>query len=376
MNLFTAGTAKNAEKKTIDKTFSALHLHCTERSEVQVSAVKKIRMSKLGIVDLYADIPIEWYRRAQPRVAVSMAHNLDYWRAVRQASPGTFILGRHYFETQPVHGAFWYEEIVGEAERMRGLYDAWMAINEPAVWNAADAEELRAETALLVRANAQGWVQDRAYLSARGIPTWVCGNISAGTAAIISRCTNTMRRKCGAPRVAVSAARKVKDLEGFRNLQGLNVPIIIAETGIDGGVAGVNKPQRGWREFGDEKHYLESLQWYDAELQKDANVIGAAIFAWRWNIGQGSFDVKECSALRDYMAHSSPPSPTIVVADVELARLCLNVGFGDNAALAVAVVLAESGGDPNAVNVNRAWEILGRLADIGIWQFNKYTGSR
>ncbi len=70
---------------------------------------------------------------------------------------------------------------------------------------------------------------------------------------------------------------------------------------------------------------------------------------------------------------SIAPPPSGKLTDVELARLCIDVGFGDNAALAVAVILAESGGDPNVVRVNHSpgkkWD---GSRDRGLVQFNSY----
>jgi hypothetical protein len=84
----------------------------------------------------------------------------------------------------------------------------------------------------------------------------------------------------------------------------LLIPLIITETGIDGGVL----PEHdllGWRDFTEEDlpdglphqtvdDYLEQLAWYDDELRRDPHVIGCAIF----NAGDidgkwASFDVTD-----------------------------------------------------------------------------------
>jgi len=71
----------------------------------------------------------------------------------------------------------------------------------------------------------------------------------------------------------------------------LHVPILITETGIDG-LVGADRPGplgAGWLEFIDYWRaqpldadaiwaYMDQLQWYDEELQKDDRVIGATIF--------------------------------------------------------------------------------------------------
>ncbi len=71
----------------------------------------------------------------------------------------------------------------------------------------------------------------------------------------------------------------------------LHVPIVVTETGIDG-LVGANRPGplgSGWRDFIGYWSkisldpdafwaYMDQLQWYDEELQKDELVIGATIF--------------------------------------------------------------------------------------------------
>lgn len=72
---------------------------------------------------------------------------------------------------------------------------------------------------------------------------------------------------------------------------GLEVPLLITETGIDGQVQGRPGPVgKGWLDFVNfwrqegrigttpEGYYMEQLAWYDAELQQDPYVLGAAIF--------------------------------------------------------------------------------------------------
>lgn len=59
------------------------------------------------------------------------------------------------------------------------------------------------------------------------------------------------------------------------------------------------------------------------------------------------------------------------IDDTDIAGLAKLVGMtGDNIAVAVAVALAESGGNPEAVNVN-----TGGSADTGLWQINSVHNS-
>jgi hypothetical protein len=62
----------------------------------------------------------------------------------------------------------------------------------------------------------------------------------------------------------------------------------------------------------------------------------------------------------------------VQMTDLEIARLVINAGFPDPVT-AVAIVLAESGGDYMAKNVNhcpgKKWD---NSVDSGLWQFNGY----
>lgn len=98
---------------------------------------------------------------------------------------------------------------------------------------------------------------------------------------------------------------------------GLEVPLVITEAGIDGGVGPRPGPKGfGWKDFANfwkkegwvkttaAGFYVEQLAWYDAHLMQDPYVVGAAIYAlvvfgkWR------SFEiVGECAEiLRQYLA--------------------------------------------------------------------------
>jgi hypothetical protein len=84
---------------------------------------------------------------------------------------------------------------------------------------------------------------------------------------------------------------------------GLELPLVLTEVGIDGQVADrPGPPGLGWRDFGDywdelgmgkdaPGNYMEQLAWYDAELQQDAYLLGAAIYAAAASPGWESFEI-------------------------------------------------------------------------------------
>jgi hypothetical protein len=56
--------------------------------------------SKLGVYFITlggVDVP-GYLGTAQPRIVVSMEHNVDTWRAARLASPNSLIVERHYID--------------------------------------------------------------------------------------------------------------------------------------------------------------------------------------------------------------------------------------------------------------------------------------
>jgi hypothetical protein len=83
----------------------------------------------------------------------------------------------------------------------------------------------------------------------------------------------------------------------------LHVPLIITECGIDGLIEPRPGPGgAGWRDFVNYwkqnniapdgvTGYLDQLTWYDEELQKDDDVIGATIYAAGGAGDKGSYDV-------------------------------------------------------------------------------------
>lgn len=85
---------------------------------------------------------------------------------------------------------------------------------------------------------------------------------------------------------------------------GLELPLLITETGIDGGIMERPGPpglgwadfQRFWEAEGMVRttaagFYVEQLAWYDAELREDPYVRGASIYALAAPVGWGSFEI-------------------------------------------------------------------------------------
>jgi hypothetical protein len=94
-----------------------------------------------------------------------------------------------------------------------------------------------------------------------------------------------------------------KVYRGYLQPNRLELPLLVTEVGIDGLVAGrPGPPGRGWQDFvgywnelgmGSDGpgNYMEQLAWYDASLQQDAYVRGAAIYSAAASPGWESYEI-------------------------------------------------------------------------------------
>src|SRR5690242_15162167 len=107
--------------------------------------------SKLGVyvISLNGIDIVDYVQHSKPRVILSMDHSPDIWRQVKQTSPNTFLLGRHYvddgaqlFDQPELRAQQFFDAMRPDAERMRGIYDAWMGYNESIIRNDDDATRL------------------------------------------------------------------------------------------------------------------------------------------------------------------------------------------------------------------------------------------
>jgi hypothetical protein len=278
--------------------------------------------SKLGIyvINVGDFDAVDYCRRAQPRIAISMDHNLDTWKQIKQVSPNTFIIGRYYvddgeqiFADNPEQRAEqFFQKMKPDADKMRGIYDAWMGYNESVVQandTATALSRFYVRWGDLMRAAK---LVSCAYSFATGNPEveyWPLladGLRHCDLLSLHEYSAKTMDQNsswlCLRYRRAIAAlapdARK---------------QVVITETGIDGGVLpDPNEAQKGWLKYTNEAGYVATLGWYDSEMQKDNYLIGAAIFAMSgWGIG-GSFSIINANQIRDYIAQGGAPTPVVV----------------------------------------------------------------
>jgi len=248
-----------------------------------------------------------------------MEHSLDTWQAVKKTSPNTFIVGRYYvddgdqvFADDPEGRA---EKLFAlmkpAADKMRGVYDAWMGYNESVVNSPEDAQALSrfyVRWGDLMRAAGLG---SCAYSFATGNPEL---NLWQYLADGVRHCDLLSLHEYSAP--TLDNLQTWLCLRYRRAMDALPAdarrPIVITETGIDGGAGPVNKPQDGWSKFTDAAGYVATLQWYDNEIQKDNYVIGATIFAMNGWGNAGSFGMGDIAQIRDYIAQGGSPLPASI----------------------------------------------------------------
>jgi LysM repeat protein len=294
--------------------------------------------SKLGLyyISLGGMDVVGYLSIAKPRVIVSMEHSADTWRAAKQASPNTLIVGRHYvddpeqiFEDDPEGRAEqFFNAMRPHAEQMRGIYDAWMGYNESVVQSPQAAQKLSRFYVRWGDLMRDAGLVSCAYSFATGNPELeLWQHLVDG----LKHCDLLSLHEYSAPTMDVWQTWLC--LRYRRAMDALPAdarkPIVITETGIDGGAGPANKPQWGWRKFTDAAGYVATLQWYDRELQKDDYVIGAAIFAMNgWGV-DGSFGMGDVQQIRDYIAQGGNPAPVALKPPATTTPLTYTVQPGD-----------------------------------------------
>jgi hypothetical protein len=71
---------------------------------------------------------------------------------------------------------------------------------------------------------------------------------------------------------------------------GREIPLVITECGIDGGVGG-GGAGGGWKNYQSPENYFNQLKWYDSLLEEDGYVLGATIFCLEI-YGWDDFDIR------------------------------------------------------------------------------------
>lgn len=235
----------------------------------------------------------------KPPLAVVLDHS-DVWHGVKAASPRTIFVGRLYqpqepdfnrSDLDPLAAAREHcERVLPMADRMGETYRFWQGVNEPvpgsseamARYAAFEAERARTMHGhgfrVVVGSFSVGNPPELAWWK-EFLPALEAARQFGGALALHEYAWPTLDR---AWPWYLLRHRKVYDGEPRHGWAGLpahlkRLPLLITECGLDSGIV-PGHALRGWREASGSEQYLEQLAWYDAELQKDAYVKGAAIY--------------------------------------------------------------------------------------------------
>lgn len=237
----------------------------------------------------------------KPPLVVVLDHS-DVWRSVKEESPNTHFVGRIYRQFEPNFNEprldasraarYHCDRVLPWAERMGETYSYWQGVNEPII-ESPDAmrrcAEFDAERARIMHDNgfrvvvgsfSVGNPTDMSYWR-YFLPALEAAHQYKGALALHEYAWPTLDHKWP---WYILRHRKVYDGEPEHFWEGLpdhlnTLPLLITECGLDGLIERGDRP-RGWRTHNEDNpiQYLRQLAWYDAQLQKDPYVIGAAIY--------------------------------------------------------------------------------------------------
>ncbi len=234
----------------------------------------------------------------KPPVALVMDHQ-PAWHWVKEVSPKTKIVGRLFVHPQPdfndagldprTAARQHCDAVLPVAGRMAGVYTFWQGVNEPVIGSREAMQRYATFEVERIKLLAQHGFRAAVGSFAVGnpgdmsfwrdfLPALEAAKAHNGVLSLHQYGWPTMQD--GADWLSLRH-RKVYQGEpshGWEGLpQHLRLPLIITETGLDGGIQTPGWKQ-GWNGHTEGHMYRQQLQWYDEELRKNKYVLGAAIF--------------------------------------------------------------------------------------------------
>ncbi len=293
--------------------------------------------SKLGVFVGRNDPALfQLLRTGHLAVVKTLEYDPNFVTEIKQVDPDVFLVARYtplpqpdFAHWDPIAEAHAFVErllpLATEPRRLAAI-DCWEAYNEPVVSTPAQMASLAQFEAERTRLLAQAGVRSCIGNFSAGQPplAWwpdfapalQAAQTYGGYLALHEYAAPTLWFGSGAHQLDPAAdegdegwltLRYRKVYRQYLQPAGLAIPLVITETGVDGGIANRPGPPKagGWRDFipyWQEKglitttpqgFYMEQLAWYDGELQKDPYVIGAAIFALAGPQGWYSFEIQD-----------------------------------------------------------------------------------
>ncbi len=291
--------------------------------------------SKLSIQTAFVHSDaMPFIENAKPAVA-KLLGGYDKAARIKSVSPCTFIVGRIYEASQPTDGDAvtrareWFNRNKATIQSAPQI-DCWEGYNEIAVWNDvemrwhSDFESERVRQ--LASIGAKACIGTFSVGHPGDLALWPYFYPAIETAKQYGGYLNL--HEYAAPNMRCMFEGNEGWLTGrYRKIykqylipNNLAIPLIITETGIDGGVCNLCNCNNclgdaenlcGWRNYmPNSNDYLNELKWYDSLLKQDSYVIGATIFhlglsGWR------SFEIAPelTTSLTNYINEVPAPVP-------------------------------------------------------------------
>ena len=264
----------------------------------------------------------------------TLEYDANFVAEIKRADPDVFLVARYtplplpdFDAWDPIAAAHQFAELIipiaTDPQRLAAI-DCWESYNEPVVANAgqmagyarfeAERTRLLAEAGVASCIGNFGTGQPALELWPAFYPALQAAKTYGGYLALheysapylwFGSGVNQLNAEANEGDEGWLSLRYRKVYRSYLQPADLAIPLVITEAGVDGLVG--NRPgpgdARGWREFvafwrsqgavgnTDFGFYMEQLAWYDAELQKDDYVIGAAIFALAGPAGWQSYEI-------------------------------------------------------------------------------------
>jgi len=241
----------------------------------------------------------ELIRSWKPPLVVLLDHS-DVWHGVKAEAADTIFVGRMILDQEPDFNApaldplraarDHCDRVLPWAERMGETYSFWQGVNEPIVQSAEAMKryaDFEAERTRLMDGHGFRVVVGSFSVGNPELAYWhdflpalEAARQYNGALALHEYAWPTLDRDWP---WYLLRHRKVYDGDLDHNWEGLpahlkTLPLLITECGLDGLIE--QPSPRGWRALYSASQYLQQLDWYDAELQKDPYVVGAALYCF------------------------------------------------------------------------------------------------
>mmetsp|Transcript_8283 Transcript_8283/g.12591 ORF Transcript_8283/g.12591 Transcript_8283/m.12591 type:complete len:308 (+) Transcript_8283:3-926(+) len=268
----------------------------------RLSSLSAMSSSKLSIHTGWGQASENVVNQGKPRL-IKFLDNFEAAQQVKNTVPGIVTVGRIYLANQPQDGDptsqanTWWSQVSSTILQYPAI-DYWEGYNEPSVGSQQDLSWLSQFEIARINILASNGRNASLFNFAVGTPDETNPTLMAAMIPAIQHglkngailglheysapfMNNTYSGSdCGGSGWLTGRYRKLYNQ--FLLPKGLNIPLVISETGIDCGTCAVSKQcscSGGWLSLNySPSQYFTMLEWYDRVLRCDTYVIGCTIF--------------------------------------------------------------------------------------------------